>query len=131
MTDETLKPCPFCDRAPNFHEPHGAACQKHTSRMKAGAWNTRPIEDALRDEIAKLKCDYTQMREIFLGAYSDKIGLFDENKKLRESRDAWYNVATLLYEGAMCRHGMVTMLLRALSQYDALEQSEKEQEQKP
>ncbi len=66
MTDK-LKPCPFCGRfgheANDQYATGGEYCECEACGivLKGGAkvWNRRPIEDALRAELAGLKC---QMR---------------------------------------------------------------------
>ena len=70
MSDE-LKPCPFCGAAPQVKENHYldgydnviiscpgclfAGRTGHTFEQAAEKWNSRPVEDALRAEIATLK----------------------------------------------------------------------------
>jgi len=75
-----LKPCPFCGTEPNhmtselgdrpcfYYEcdnPKCGAAEKgwHDTEQEAiNAWNTRPIEDALRKEIAQLKKDRLEFK---------------------------------------------------------------------
>jgi Lar family restriction alleviation protein len=76
-----LKPCPFCGTEPNhitselgdnpcfYYEcenPKCGAAEKgwHDTEQEAiNAWNTRPIEDALRKEIAQLQADNRSLVE--------------------------------------------------------------------
>ena len=76
-----LKPCPFCGKDPNqataelgdrpcfYYEcenPKCGAAEKgwhDTEKEAINAWNTRPIEDALRKEIAQLQADNRSLVE--------------------------------------------------------------------
>ncbi len=78
-----LKPCPFCDASvtlennqsfknPNSDTLYWIECSKcmafdfesYTSANRCiSAWNTRPIEDALRKEIAQLQADNRSLVE--------------------------------------------------------------------
>lgn len=60
MTDRELKPCPFCGsedvRFPeSIGEPPYNACRLCGSMALIAKWNSRPIEDALRAEVERLK----------------------------------------------------------------------------
>lgn len=59
-----LKPCPFCGNTPkyeSFRIPYDMGSPARIAKCKCGAWlninrwNTRPLEDALRAENAKLR----------------------------------------------------------------------------
>ncbi len=58
---EPLKPCPFCegevtlDHDGNTQWISCTKCSYESCFIVDNFWNTRPIEDALRDEIAVLK----------------------------------------------------------------------------
>ena len=76
-----LKPCPFCGKDPNqttaelgdrpcfYYECENPKCHAaemgwHDTEQEAiDAWNTRPIEDALRKEIAQLQADNRSLVE--------------------------------------------------------------------
>jgi Lar family restriction alleviation protein len=76
-----LKPCPFCGKDPNqataelgdrpcfYYECKNPKCGAtemgwHNTEQEAiNAWNTRPIEDALRNEIAQLQADNRSLVE--------------------------------------------------------------------
>jgi Lar family restriction alleviation protein len=76
-----LKPCPFCGKEPNqtstelgdrpcfYYECDNPKCGAtemgwHNTEQEArDAWNNRPIEDALRKEIAKLQADNRSLVE--------------------------------------------------------------------
>ena len=61
---EELRPCPFCNIPPasktskidgkEYYSCFNADCP-NVSWLTADEWNTRPIEDALRAEIARLQ----------------------------------------------------------------------------
>ena len=72
-----LKPCPFCGKSPASQEHYDAdgkllacyvSCQNlHCSQFtfpkplpwfKAGAWNTRPIEDELLEKLQQLRAQW-------------------------------------------------------------------------
>lgn len=61
---EELKACPFCGKEMNDDNffscdgyPQACGCweQTHTAQEAVDVWQSRPIEDALREEIKKLK----------------------------------------------------------------------------
>lgn len=59
---EILKACPFCGKIPkpswideSYMECTNRKCDIYSYGMSTGAWNTRPIEDALTARIAELK----------------------------------------------------------------------------
>jgi hypothetical protein len=62
--NEGLRPCPFCGETASTHMA-GAWCNNDRCRMgwlaTRTAWNTRPIEDKLREQIAK---DHDQIRHL-------------------------------------------------------------------
>jgi len=76
-----LKPCPFCGKEPNqtstelgdrpcfYYECENPKCCAaemgwHDTEQEAiDAWNTRPIEDALRKEISQLQADNRSLVE--------------------------------------------------------------------
>lgn len=61
--DDELRPCPFCGHPPKHfgsHAPWVVACDNPDCQCQAnadyvGAWNTRPVEDALRARVAELE----------------------------------------------------------------------------
>ena len=76
MTDEIeLKPCPFCGKLAhirdNRYTEKWAECDTcsastHSDLYEPHAiedWNTRPIEDALRAELAAVTTERDQLRE--------------------------------------------------------------------
>ncbi len=76
---QELKPCPFCDSSKAFHNTYEAdfgiaheivcdLCGCNVTYYESLKdcilrWNTRPIEDALRAEIAKLQDDNRSLVE--------------------------------------------------------------------
>lgn len=89
MSEQELKPCPFCkDGTPNItHRFIGitirCSCGAHseyfnTEEEAINAWNTRPIEDALRQENEQLKAfieDITTLNdEVFAHAAKKLLG---------------------------------------------------------
>ena len=57
-----LRPCPFCNGANVIDEGEYAFCENCDVRVWIGdegvsAWNTRPIEDDLRNRIAELEAE--------------------------------------------------------------------------
>jgi hypothetical protein len=82
-----LKPCPFCGKSPASQEHYDAdgkllacyvSCQNlHCSQFtfpkplpwfKAGAWNTRPIEDELLKKIEQLQAEISRVA-VFLAIH--------------------------------------------------------------
>lgn len=61
---EELKPCPFCGSSllvvgsEAFHDGEDIGCPIWKNVFRSTAWNTRPIEAALKEEIEKLKGDF-------------------------------------------------------------------------
>lgn len=94
MSDNELKPCPFCEceiidvvaeeyldgskvfYTANCHEcdtQHGGLFETYDEATKA--WNTRPLEDALRAEIERLRGDL-EMVEMMCGVFpTDENGM--------------------------------------------------------
>jgi hypothetical protein len=81
-----LKPCPFCGGPAGCDsgdgEPAASAwCHRadenlcdNISVYSIGAWNNRPIEDALSAEIADLKAKLAVIRDVWIGAfYNDRF----------------------------------------------------------
>jgi len=59
-----LKPCPFCGHKLirlNPIDTSIAGCKKCYSFNQIPLWNTRPIEDALNNQIEKLKAENTRL----------------------------------------------------------------------
>jgi Mor family transcriptional regulator len=55
---EELKPCPFCGDKPADTGTGFAVCRRHgwdSAIMEHDEWNTRPIEDAQAQRIARLE----------------------------------------------------------------------------
>ena len=52
-----LKPCPFCGKKQSEWSPDCACGNPALDSMTKGAWNRRPIEDALRARIAELEAE--------------------------------------------------------------------------
>jgi len=75
MTDE-LKPCPFCGEPGIYVNENGIAddidrllvscndvhCMSERIKFPKYQWQSRPIEDALRAEIARLKYNFKHCR---------------------------------------------------------------------
>jgi hypothetical protein len=65
MSDQTLRPCPFCGNpavSPSPGIAGLAGCKSNdcdgarsNGWMHTAAWNTRPVEDALRAEVDRLR----------------------------------------------------------------------------
>ena len=55
MSELGLKPCPFCGKKQSEWSRDCACGNPALDSMTKGAWNTRPIEDALRARIAELE----------------------------------------------------------------------------
>ena len=101
-----LKPCPFCGKEPNqmtaelgdrpcfYYECENPKCQAaemgwHDTEQEAiDAWNTRPIEDALRKEIAQLQADnrslVEQMNQMALKQNQEVIEWHKRSEELLE-----------------------------------------------
>ena len=68
MTDE-LKPCPFCGHEPKYigaNAQFAVACVNDACLCLAnsdyvGAWNTRPVEDALRARVTDLEAQWASV----------------------------------------------------------------------
>lgn len=69
MTDN-LKPCPFCNEPmseDNFYScdgyPKACGCWEHTKTADDAekVWNTRPIEDALRAQLAEAQAEVDRL----------------------------------------------------------------------
>jgi hypothetical protein len=58
MSEIELKPCPFCGGTSNAGEPNCVCSSDPLMHMSRGAWDTRPIEDALRQRIQAYQDDY-------------------------------------------------------------------------
>jgi hypothetical protein len=79
MREQELKPCPFCNSEPYDARPDemniawckNSACEFSES-IPVEQWNTRPIEDALRAEIAALKEAQLNTRTYF-NVYDDVV----------------------------------------------------------
>jgi hypothetical protein len=59
------KPCPFCGRDPqSYSDPFYPATYLYCccSRIRSETWNTRPIEDALRAEVERLKAELAALK---------------------------------------------------------------------
>jgi BMFP domain-containing protein YqiC len=52
-----LKPCPFCGSENPWGNEECVCAKPDLMAMPRGAWNTRPIEDALRARIAELEAN--------------------------------------------------------------------------
>ena len=68
-----LKPCPFCGSGEVFYK-HALSCEVECDNcgasMHSGDWNTRPVEDELRAELARRN--------------EERNSLADENRMLSE-----------------------------------------------
>ena len=61
-TDEFgLKPCPFCGKKQSEWSPDCACGNPALDSMTKGAWNNRPIEDALNARITELEGKIDQL----------------------------------------------------------------------
>lgn len=96
-----LKPCPICGLEPEMEPWHGSGLNstrigcnadfcpvgvgvvRPSQRGAIKAWNTRPIEDALRAEVAELTVERDRFREMFKAA---KLSVCDLEAKL-DKRD--------------------------------------------
>jgi hypothetical protein len=101
MVDEIeLKPCPFCGEIPEI-ESYGIAghgkdnvvrcenilCSNHTAGfMHIETWNNRPIEDALRAEIEKLKFNYAEAMSQYDHQQERACKAEEEIEELKQSR---------------------------------------------
>lgn len=75
-TDEFgLKPCPFCGKKQSEWSPDCACGNPALDSMTKGAWNRRPIEDALRARAKKAEA----MVERLLVAGRDLLRVTDED----------------------------------------------------
>jgi|GEM_PF-5555423 len=101
-----LKPCPFCGKDPNqataelgdrpcfYYEcenPKCGAAEKgwHDTEQEAiNAWNTRPIEDALRKEIEQIMLSHEQATNEALKLQKRVHELESDNRSLVEQMNA-------------------------------------------
>ena len=65
----TLKPCPFCGKMPEVADDGVCRCNNKSCLMAPywylpKYWNTRPIEDNLRNRIAELEADNAEFRQL-------------------------------------------------------------------
>lgn len=80
-----LKPCPFCGELPEVIKEEYQECQCVTPGCpmyvyvcKFERWNTRPIEDALRAEVKRLRAEILAVAP-FLAAHGVEGYSFMEN----------------------------------------------------
>jgi hypothetical protein len=90
-----LKPCPFCGKEQsekNFFScdgyPQACGCWEttHTGEEACEVWNTRPIEDALRAEIARLKEENHALDQINRDIQTAAAHLDEVSAELAETR---------------------------------------------
>lgn len=77
MTQE-LKPCPFCGGTDvsvcDSTTTRTAKCRSCVVYIAIEKWNSRPIEDALRAEVARLRAELDVVRKY---AWKEDAGGFD------------------------------------------------------
>lgn len=83
MSEETLKPCPFCGEVPSLELKHelslyngcitcpqcGVSIERFFETKREcvedlfAIWNTRPIEDALRKRVQELEAENKKLKK--------------------------------------------------------------------
>ena len=93
MSEEELKPCPFCGSADIRTEPgiNLNYCDKCSAEANIEHWNTRPIEDALNKRIAELEAENDILKDHLREAKNILIdknlqidSLYEEGYKLQQ-----------------------------------------------
>lgn len=90
-----LKPCPFCGTNPCYEQIEDCGyvncsnqnCISNVYCLSEKQWNTRPIEDELRAEIARLKEDNEKWRQLLKTQTSIFRDLTDKIEKLKEDAE--------------------------------------------
>lgn len=66
MSDETSKPCPFCGQMSPYGDKFCDDCIDTNENVGAWIdnWNNRPIEDALKAQIAELEAEVVALKPV-------------------------------------------------------------------
>lgn len=97
-----LKPCPFCGKKPAVSLNGYPRCPipgvgTHAGGMRAEEWNTRPIEDELRQTIADLMADGERLAK-YAADYQATIDDSDEHNFEFEVIQSDLEAHTALYK---------------------------------
>lgn len=89
--NEELKPCPFCGEKPATYSDveglwvycNNGDCINDSSASLSGAWNARPDEDALRDELELARNERGEALDALDACLAHRESLNQENNALR------------------------------------------------
>jgi hypothetical protein len=84
-----LRPCPFCGKEPMKTSNHTILCQTCNREVLPEIWNTRPLEDALNEQIRLLKEDGERLAKFLHKYYFDPslpeevadMNVYEKNRK--------------------------------------------------
>jgi hypothetical protein len=86
-----LKPCPFCGGKTFYEDQSGVVCDgcnvgnAMPGFIRKELWNTRPIEDKLRQESEKYKKVVEAVRNLIKNTISDRVSERIDLSELRKA----------------------------------------------